>query len=59
MNELMELTVESIGEEGLLQLRLKDFHAKIGLDLDTLVTLAHKAQNLQVLTIRDMNRTSE
>ena len=43
MNELMEFTVESIGEEGLQQLRLKDFHAKIGLDLDTLVTLAHKA----------------
>ena len=59
MNELMEFTVEAIGDEGLQQLRFSEFHAKIELNLALLERLAEKTANLQILTIRDMNRTSE
>ena len=59
MNELMEFVVESIADEGLNQLKFSEFHAKIEIDESTLEKLANKTHNLQVLTIRDMNRTSE
>ena len=51
--------VESISDKGLQQLRLSEFQAKIEIDVSILDRLAEKANNLQVLTIRDMNRTSE
>ena len=59
MNELLEFVVDSISEEGLLQLRLSEFLAKVEIDSGLLERLAAKTQNLQLLTIRDMNRTSE
>ena len=42
MNELMEFVVESIAEEGLNQLKLSEFHAKIEIDESTLEKLANK-----------------
>lgn len=60
MSELLEYIVGTISEdEGLSQLRLSEFHAKIELDMAVLERLAQMTANLQVLTIRDMNRTSE
>ena len=59
MNELMEFTVDSIAEEGLTQLIWTQFHAKVEINVEILEKLASKTSNLQVLTIRDMNRTSE
>ena len=60
MNELLEFIAGTVSEEeGLQQLRLSEFHAKIELDVSVLERLAQMTANLQVLTIRDMNRTSE
>ena len=59
MNQLLEFTVDSIGDEGLQQLRLSEFHAKIELNPEILEKLAQKCTNLTILTIRDMNRASE
>ena len=59
INELLQFIVDQIADEGLQQLRFSEFHAKIELDQVVLGRLAQKSQNLQLLTIRDMNRTSE
>ena len=59
MSELLEFVVESIADEGLTQLRLSEFLAKVDIDASLLERLAAKTQNLSLLTIRDMNRASE
>ena len=40
-------------------MRLSEFHAKIDIDTSIVEQLALRTANLQLLTIRDMNRTSE
>lgn len=42
MNDLMELTIETISDEGLQQLRLTEFLAKVELDVSLLDRLAQK-----------------
>ena len=60
MNELLQLCVDSVPYQvGLQQLRLSGFQAKIQMDVSIIDQLAFKTNNLQVLTIRDMNQTSE